>query len=270
MPITAVAAISETAAIVVGTVLAFVVFFGYPISEAFRGGQTPGKKMLGIRVVTTEGGPLQVRHAAVRALVGFAEFFLILGGLIATIAALVSKRSQRIGDLAAGTIVVRLESALAQPIFFPPVQGHEEYCRRFDAGGMAKDQFALLRDFMLRHDELSESASATLAARLASGLQRANVTPQPSWLSDVGYLQAAVFAYQQRFTFADGQAQAPMLPFLSSTYGAGYTTQAPPPPGAAPPPPGRLSWSVSTGPPPPPPPPPPNVRPGPPASPPYR
>ena len=98
-----------------------------------------------VLLVTTEGGPEQFRHASVRTLIGVIEFGLVPGGLMAMVTALVSRRSQRIGDMAAGTIVVRLERGMSQPVFFPVVQGHEAFSERFDAGGMTKDQFAVLR-----------------------------------------------------------------------------------------------------------------------------
>ncbi len=229
-PLTAVA----VAAPVVGTILigiaVFVVFFGYPVSEAFMSGQTLGKKMLGIRVVTTEGGPVQFRHAAVRTLIGLVEFTLLPGGGLAMVVALVSRRSQRIGDMAAGTIVVRLEHAMPQPVFFPVVRGHEHFSDRFDAGGMTKDQFAVLRDYMLRYRLLSADAAAHLAQVMSDGLQRSGATPRLASMSHEHYLMAAVFAYQRRFTFADGSTQAPVLPMFSTGYGTGFTTAAPPPP----------------------------------------
>ncbi len=217
------------AAIYLGLV-SFAVLFGYPVSEAFMSGQTPGKKMLGIRVVTTEGGPEQFRHAAVRALIGTIEFALPPGGAMAMISALVSRRSQRVGDMAAGTIVVRLERSMPQPLFFPVVWGHEHFSERFDAGGMTKDQFAVLRDYMLRYRHLSADAASHLSRSLAEGLQRSGATPRPAQMSYEHYLMAAVFAYQQRFSFADGSTQAPVIPLYSNTYGTGLTTAAPPPP----------------------------------------
>ncbi len=213
----------------------FVVFFGYPASEAFMSGQTLGKRMLGIRVVTTEGGPEQLRHAAVRTLIGTVEFLMLPGGALAMITALVSRRSQRIGDMAAGTIVVRLERSLAQPVFFPMVHGYEQYAQQFDSGSMTREQFAVLRDFMLRYAKLSTDAAAHLARTLADSLHRSGATPRPAQMSYEHYLMAAVFAYQKRFALAQG----PSLSFVSQFLGghdAGFTgaPPAPSPPSSPP------------------------------------
>jgi len=87
--------------------LGFVIFFGYDIYyEGYRNGQTPGKRIAGIRVVRDSGGPIDATAAAIRNLVGLADFlpmFYLLGGFIM----LLNGRSQRLGDMAAGTIVIR-------------------------------------------------------------------------------------------------------------------------------------------------------------------
>jgi uncharacterized RDD family membrane protein YckC len=88
-------------------VLAVVIFFGYDIYfEGFRNGQTPGKRLSGIRVVRDGGGPIDASAAFIRNLVGVADYlpsFYLLGGLVMTL----NSRAQRLGDMAAGTIVIR-------------------------------------------------------------------------------------------------------------------------------------------------------------------
>ncbi|MEZ5228289.1 MAG: hypothetical protein R2710_16940 [Acidimicrobiales bacterium] len=74
---------------------------------------------------------------------------------------------------------------------------------------MTKDQFAVLRDYMLRYRHLSADAARHLAQVMADGLQRSGATPRPQHMAFEHYLMAAVFAYQRRFSFADGSTQAP-------------------------------------------------------------
>jgi uncharacterized RDD family membrane protein YckC len=85
----------------------FVFFFGYDIYyEGHRNGQTPGKYWAGIRVVRDGGGPIDVQAACIRNLVGIADFLpfgYLLGGLVS----LMNARGQRLGDMAAGSIVIR-------------------------------------------------------------------------------------------------------------------------------------------------------------------
>ena len=98
----------------------FVVFWGYgPITEGLLGGRTLGKWACGLRVVTIEGVPISGSQAVIRNLVGLLDgfvpviFFLemvrdfipvfYLPGLTCMI---LTRRFQRLGDLAAGTMVV--------------------------------------------------------------------------------------------------------------------------------------------------------------------
>lgn len=80
------------------------VFLYYGVNEAL-GGATPGKRLLGIRVVMTDGSPCSPSASALRNLVRFLDalFLWWLGAL----AALLTKRRQRLGDLLAHTMVVR-------------------------------------------------------------------------------------------------------------------------------------------------------------------
>ncbi|MFV1991778.1 MAG: RDD family protein, partial [Acidimicrobiales bacterium] len=92
--------------IVVFILVGVVWMLGYPtLMEVHRGGQTFGKSALGIRVISVSGLPLRVRHGFIRATVGLIELYASLGG-IAAIAAVSNAHGQRIGDFAAGTLVI--------------------------------------------------------------------------------------------------------------------------------------------------------------------
>jgi uncharacterized membrane protein SpoIIM required for sporulation/uncharacterized RDD family membrane protein YckC len=95
--------------------IAFVTlgFFGiqwlyYLLFEYFWQGRTPGKRALGIRVVMDGGYPLTFVAAAVRNLMRFADFLPVLYA-VGIVSTFVSRRSKRLGDFAAGTLVVREE-----------------------------------------------------------------------------------------------------------------------------------------------------------------
>jgi len=87
-------------------ILVFLIFFGYFIFfEAWWNGQTPGKRLLGIRVVRDGGYPLDLGSAVLRNLIRVVEALLVY--MPSAISALVSSQNKRLGDFAAGTIVVR-------------------------------------------------------------------------------------------------------------------------------------------------------------------
>jgi uncharacterized RDD family membrane protein YckC len=110
--------IGAMVALGLGTLAWFITWWWYPVLfEASKWGATPGKKMLGLRVVQTSGAPITFSQALVRNFLRVADAMPMLpsewfGGLpiptmgfgLAT--CLSTKRFQRLGDLAAGTVVI--------------------------------------------------------------------------------------------------------------------------------------------------------------------
>ncbi len=140
-------------AAVIVTFLVFLVIFGYPaILETVWNGKTVGKRVLGIRVVTTEGAPIRFRHAAIRAALELVDFFIPPGGLVACISVLLTRDDQRLGDLAAGTIVVheRTANPSAAPVWFPAPWGYEPYTATLDVAALDAEDYELVRSFLLR------------------------------------------------------------------------------------------------------------------------
>ncbi len=101
-------ALSGIGRAVSGLVL-FTAIWGYwtGMEVAWRG-QTVGKKVLRIRVVKSDGSPIGVFESAVRNLVRAIDF-LPLGYAVGLISMLVDSRHRRLGDLLAGTMLVREE-----------------------------------------------------------------------------------------------------------------------------------------------------------------
>ena len=87
--------------------LFLLVFFGYYILLESRSGQTLGKRAMGIRVVAEEGGGTPSTGQAVgRTLLRIVDGLPVLY-LVGLITVAVTRKDQRVGDLAAGTLVVR-------------------------------------------------------------------------------------------------------------------------------------------------------------------
>ena len=95
------------AAVIIMTVIIFYPF----IFESLMSGQTIGKRLLRIRVVSLDGSPASVAAYFFRWLLGLLEIVMTSGSL-AFITVLVSKRSQRLGDIAAGTTVIKEQQAV--------------------------------------------------------------------------------------------------------------------------------------------------------------
>ena len=181
-------------AIVLSLGLFVTVILGPALVESLSGGVTPGKSMMGLRVLTVEGGPVSFRHAFVRGVMQIIE--LPTGA--AVFVALSNQRSQRLGDLAAGTFVISERAAVANttPIAFFPPDGLEHYCRTIDTSTVTSEQFLLLRNFLLRVGELDQAARVSLGHRLAGPLARACAAVVPPDLPTETFLVCVASAYQ--------------------------------------------------------------------------
>jgi uncharacterized RDD family membrane protein YckC len=104
-------------------VIAFLLEWGYGcFFEAWWNGQTPGKRAFGLRVIKTEGYAIGFHEAMIRNLLRAADFVPLFyaAGFLSAIS---TSRFQRIGDLVAGTMVVR-ES---KPLFAGELEGLSDY-----------------------------------------------------------------------------------------------------------------------------------------------
>jgi uncharacterized RDD family membrane protein YckC len=187
-------------------VLVFALQFGYPIGfETLWRGRTPGKAAMGLRVITLEGAPVGLRHATVRATVGLFELYLLLG-LPAVVTSLVSSRGQRLGDLAAGTLVVRerrATAALAVESFQPPA-GLESYTARLDVSALGPGEYATIRDTLRRLPSLPDEETRTRIAEQVATPLAARVRPgPPDGIAAATWLRCLAAAVQARRPRAD-------------------------------------------------------------------
>jgi hypothetical protein len=183
----------------VALIVVTLIVFGYPIAwEALWRGRTPGKAALGLRVVTRQGAPIRFRHALVRGLIGMAEVLTL--PVIGVIAMLASSNDQRLGDMAAGTLVIR-ERAPAQmsiPVLFPPPPGWESFVASLDVSGMSAAEYENIRSFLIRARDMAPLPRSNLASRLAGALVTRLRQPVPVGAGPELWLACVASAYQRR------------------------------------------------------------------------
>lgn len=190
-------AAGETAAIVFIIVGLSLLFFGYPIVAELRmQGRTFGRRALGLRVVTNEGGPIRARHAVVRSLFQLIDLPFGIGVLVGVL----TPRTQRFGDLAAGTFVVRepKQSGAASSVVFPSPPGYIDYINRLDVATLTTAQYELLRSFLLRVLEFDHGTRMRLAERLARPLAHQLRHTPPAFVGPEMFVVCVVAAYQRR------------------------------------------------------------------------
>ena len=174
---------------------------GYPVGfETLWRGRTLGKAAMGLRVVRDDGGPIRFRHAFVRGLVGVVvDRPGLSGGLLALVPMLASKRSKRLGDLAAGTVVVqdrvpsRRAPAPAVPVALAGWAGG------LDLSGV-NDALALeIRQFLNRAQQLSPAVRTEMGNQLLGQLS-AVIGPMPPDVTPWTYLQTVLAERSRRET----------------------------------------------------------------------
>lgn len=186
--------------VTVALLLVFAIFWGYPVAfETLWRGRSLGKAAMGLRVVTREGAPVRFRHAAIRAALGLVDFYLAFGG-IAVVSALVTPEHQRLGDLVAGTLVLRQRTGAraATAVRFSVPSGAESYAATIDPVGLGVDEYAAVRGFLLRSGELTADVREDLARRLARPIAARLGHHPPPGVSPELFLLCAAARYQQR------------------------------------------------------------------------
>jgi len=143
-------------------VAAFATYWGYFVfGEVVRGGRTPGKRYMGIRVVRDDGGPVRFTDSVIRNVIRMVD---MLPGYYAVgiVAALLSRHGKRLGDMAAGTVVVRDVGELSLP----------------DAAVLRSPEAQLVKEYLDRRPALTPAARHQVAVELLAMYGEA---PQPGW-----------------------------------------------------------------------------------------
>jgi uncharacterized RDD family membrane protein YckC len=158
----------------------FVLFYlGYfVLFETWMNGQTPGKRYMRVRVVQQEGGAISFQAVAIRNLVrpvDFLGFYAVAG-----VTMFFTKKVQRLGDLAAGTVVISEEipdyaaksdaKTTVTDEILPAPAGLE-------AAHLKPPEYRLLYNYWLRRDQLSLEARRQLLPKLLGPILERTGTP---------------------------------------------------------------------------------------------
>jgi uncharacterized RDD family membrane protein YckC len=190
----------------IGIFIVFLLQWGYfTLFEAFWNGRTPGKRVARIRVIQRSGRAIGLFESMARNLVRYVDqipFFYAVG----VIAMFVTRQHQRLGDLAAGTLVVR-DREQETPLWgdsgsrtftaqaFAPRAPIPEPHTAFTlpASGIAKlssNDLEVLEGFFARRLDMSLATRQALAERIASAIKVKSGLEQPTGASTETFLEA--------------------------------------------------------------------------------
>jgi uncharacterized RDD family membrane protein YckC len=187
----------------IALIVAIAVFIAYPtLMETLTNGRSVGKRAVGLRVVREDGGPIRLRHALTRALVGVAvEWPGLLMPLLTWVVSmgtmLFSPQGRRIGDLAAGTFVIH-ERTPASWGWVPPMPPHLAWwATTLELSGLDDDLALAARHLLARSHQIREPYRTRLQHGLANEFAARIAQPAPPGTPPLLFL-AAVLAERRR------------------------------------------------------------------------
>lgn len=171
--------------------------------EVLGGGRSPGKRLVGLRVVMEGGEAIGLRASAVRNLARLLEGPALMYAP-AIVAVLVTRRNQRIGDLAAGALVIRepkrgrprrrRRRRRAEPA---PATAARPRFDDWDVSAVTPQELAAIRSFLERRESFAPDARRGLARGLADRL-RGKVAGPPAGLAPEALLEGIAAAKSAR------------------------------------------------------------------------
>ena len=162
------------------------------VFEVFMNGQSIGKRIMKIKVISLDGGQARVGQYFMRWLFRIVDFLLTWPGLVALIAAAVNEKTQRVGDMVAGTILIRTtpRTQINSIVFMPSYEGYQPV---FKEAGQLND-----KDVELIHEIINaymKSGNNVVVYNMAQRVkEHLNVVP-PNGMNDMLFLQTVIKDY---------------------------------------------------------------------------
>ncbi|MEA5565206.1 RDD family protein [Anabaena sp. UHCC 0399] len=180
-------------------IVSFAIYAGYFVFfETLWHGQTPGKKAAEIRVVRDDGRPIGMQQATLRALLRPFDEFLFIGAFLI----MFSRREKRLGDLAAGTIVIQAGTPTISANIMISEQAkslHQDLIQITDLSKLLPDDFAVIREYLQRRSAMSPKARSALSLKLSQQVQDIlHIENLPATIHSDILLEAVYLGYQNR------------------------------------------------------------------------
>lgn len=173
-------------------VLVFVIQWGYStLFEWLWGGQTIGKRLVGLRAISENGVRMSFVQAVIRNVVRIVDLMpgvYLVGGA----SALLDPHGRRLGDMLAGTIVIRERHAPAPSAVVPASERYNTFVDDPNVALAVRRITAPEREAMvslsLRREQLPLAVRRELFARLAAHLEARLGVTRPAFFSEEKYV----------------------------------------------------------------------------------
>ncbi|GAB2841917.1 RDD family protein [Microbacterium insulae] len=213
----AIGAVDESTLTIATIAVLVLVLVAIPtVVETLSRGRSIGKLAVGGRIVRTDGGATGFRHAFIRALVGVFELWFTLGAVAALVGAF-TPRSQRLGDLMAGTYSERTRTPRLPAADFSVPPPLLEWAAVADVGRLPERLSRRLAQFASSAPNMEPAARARVAASLAQEAAR-HVSPVPA--ADPETLIRAVVAVRRQRELRALQLEAARVDNLTGAVAA--------------------------------------------------
>ena len=163
--------------------VASIFYWGYYVFfEMLWNGQSPGKRWVGLRVIRGDGTPITLSEALIRNLARLVDFLPAAYG-VGIVTMFIDKQSRRLGDLAAGTLVVQDRAPITMQDLAVKRTVHLRPWANVSLDGfpverLTNNDLSLIEDFLLRRDQLTHRES--LAIQILNTLYQRLGLPLPS------------------------------------------------------------------------------------------
>ena len=194
------AALTENAAFISAVLALVALAWGIVIPlliELLSGGRSLGRMVTGTRVVRDDGGTIRLRHCLVRTLLAVVEIWSTWA-VPAVCTSIVSKRGKRLGDMLAGTYVVRdrNRSSATPPLLMPPEL--TQWAAGTDLRALPGELSLTARTFLQRASVLTPVSRHRLGMELASQVQDYVSPPPPAGTHPERFLAAVLTERRNR------------------------------------------------------------------------
>jgi len=192
----------------------FLVWSGYfALFEWAWNGQTPGKRWLRLRVIREDGRPVTFWEAAARNVLRIFDMMPFPFYSVGLVAVFVSRRDQRVGDMVAGTVVVREREAQApsfEEVFDSPTsdlalrRSFKSFPFAADVSALAEPEVEVVESFLRRRWDLPDATRAWMAWRVATPiLHKLRPAFDPAAFTYEGFLEELLHRYRAAHRFRD-------------------------------------------------------------------